>query len=90
MSFALTNYEFFYYRFQKKNNVENRIIGKKKCIIYLAQSTTLIDSDDDSAKKVTRANRSFRVSKTASDQPARPSRGHVGSKYISAPRSTFV
>ena len=32
-------------------------------------STTLIDSDDDSARKVTRANRSFRVSHPASDLP---------------------
>ena len=50
-------------------------------------STTLIESDDDSARKVTRANRSFRVSHPASDQSARSSRGHVGSRYISAPSS---
>ena len=58
--------------------------------MHAGASTTLIDSDDDSARKVTRANRSFRVSHRASDQPARSSRGHDGSRNISAPRSTFV
>ena len=34
-------------------------------------STNLIDLDDDSAREVTRANRSFHVSHPASDRPAK-------------------
>ena len=45
-------------------------------------SNTLIKPDDESAREVTRANRSFCVSHTGNNRPARSSYGHDESTFI--------